>query len=560
VRKDAQSIGTGSIDQWWITLETTITASDTTHSLTAPSGNTTTTTFVPLVVNALSDAGGLVSWRHLGTGDSGVAEVTAGNIISIFNAEIPMPESVNQFVVAFTNGNGERATSLRTINAPEFTQMFAEGATGPFFDLDYVVANPNGNTAPITVNFLTPGGLVGPKTYSLPARSRLRISAESLANEFPALADTAVSAVVVSEDARPLVAERAMFWNASGYGGHAGTPVEGPSETWYFAEGSQGFFDTFLLLANPSGSKSASVEVRFLVEGGSPVTATYTVAPNSRQNVWAAEFPALVGKSFGIRVTANEPVVAERAMYFGGATGQLFQGGHESAGVTRPDRRWIFAEGATGAYFDTYLLVSNPGASAANVTYTFYTAYGQTVTTTRAVPAQSRLTVNVEDVDSKLANVAVSTTITSDVPVVAERAMYWPGAFTSWHEAHNSFGVNTTAERWAVADARHGGPRGCDTYVLIVNPEPVPAAITLTFFRNGASPLQKQITVPATSRSNVTLWGNAPELVIQGDTTEYSLFVETTNRTRIVVEKAMYWNANGVSWAGGSNVAGTRLP
>ena len=559
VQKDGASGGTGTLGHWSLTIETTIAASDTTFNVLSPAGPTTTSPFVALTANAFSSAGGLLTWRHLGTGASGVADPRSGGLFTTFESEIPMPEGVNQFVVAFTNANGERVTSLQTVNAPEFAQMFAEGATGSFFDLDYVVANPNGNTAPITIDFLGPGGPIGTKTYSLPARSRLRIAAESLANEFPALADTAVSAVVVSDDARPLVAERAMFWDASGYGGHAGTPVEGPSTDWYFAEGSQGFFDTFLLLANPA-TKTATVDVRFLVEGGAPVTATYTVAPNSRLNVWAAEFPSLVGKSFGIRVAANEPVVAERAMYFGGAMGQLFGGGHESAGVTRPARRWIFAEGATGTYFDTYLLVSNPGAAVAQVTCTFYTAGGQTVTTTRSVPGQSRLTINVEDVDSTLANVAVSTTITSNQPIVAERAMYWPGAFTAWHEAHNSFGVNDTAERWAVADARQGGARGYDSYVLIVNPEPVAAHVKLTFIRAGAPPLERAIVVPATSRANVTLGTNAPELIDPAGVTEYSLLLETTNRTRIVVEKAMYWNANGVPWAGGSNVAGTRLP
>ena len=62
------------------------------------------------------------------------------------------------------------------------------------------------------------------------------------------------------------------------------------------------------------------------------------------------------------------------------------------------------------------------------------------------MPANSRLTVNVEAEDPLLRNAAVSTTVTSNVPVISERAMYWPGAFTTWFEAHNSFGVTEVGD------------------------------------------------------------------------------------------------------------------
>jgi hypothetical protein len=33
-----------------------------------------------------------------------------------------------------------------------------------------------------------------------------------------------------------------------------------------------------------------------------------------------------------------------------------------------------------------------------------------------------------------------------------------------------------------------------------------------------------------------------------------------TNGVPIFIERALYWNAEGVVWAGGTNVTGTRLP
>ena len=51
--------------------------------------------------------------------------------------------------------------------------------------------------------------------------------------------------------------------------------------------------------------------------------------------------------------------------------GVFFLGGHESAGVTAAATEWFLAEGATGAYFDTYVLIANPSATEASVLVTY---------------------------------------------------------------------------------------------------------------------------------------------------------------------------------------------
>ena len=55
---------------------------------------------------------------------------------------------------------------------------------------------------------------------------------------------------VVSDGRVPLVVERTMFWDASYYGGHTANAVPQPETRWIFAEGFQGFFDTYILIAN----------------------------------------------------------------------------------------------------------------------------------------------------------------------------------------------------------------------------------------------------------------------------------------------------------------------
>jgi hypothetical protein len=357
--------------------------------------------------------------------------------------------------------------------------------------------------------------------------------------------------VIESTEALPLVVERTMFWDPSWYGGHGAQAGDGAQLEWLFAEGSQGFFDTWVLLANPQ-THAIVATVDFLTESDGTVTRTFTLLPTSRLNVFAGEVPELAGKSFGIRVRFSEPGVAERAMYFGAS--RFWEGGHESAGAPAPSRRWFHAEGATGDFFDTYILVANPNAAPATVTFSFLLGTGETITRVREVPASARVTVNVEHEDPKLAQAAVSTLVTSDLPVVSERAMYWPGAFTSWYEAHNSFGSTELGTRWGLAEGEVGGPVQFETYILLANPNPTSVSVTVTFLRVDGATVLKTYSVGPTSRFNVWVNTMVPEL--QDET--FGAVIEATQP--IAVERAMYWDALGAFWAGGTNALATRLP
>ena len=100
-------------------------------------------------------------------------------------------------------------------------------------------------------------------------------------------------------------------------------------------------------------------------------------------------------------------------MYFSMGRDRLFDGGHESAGVNETSTRWFLAEGATGPFFDCFVLLSNPNASAAKVTLTYLLPDGTTIPQTMTLPANSRRTINVETVDRALANAAVSTIVSA---------------------------------------------------------------------------------------------------------------------------------------------------
>jgi hypothetical protein len=132
---------------------------------------------------------------------------------------------------------------------------------------------------------------------------------------------------------------------------------------WQFAEGAQGFFHTFLMVLNPNAAATTAT-VTFLLEGGGgQVVRDFPMAPMSRLVVDAGSLPEIAFSSFGIVVEATQPIVAERAMYFGDTPSSLLAGGHVSVGAPDASRSWFFAEGATGSFFDTFMLVGNPSGA-----------------------------------------------------------------------------------------------------------------------------------------------------------------------------------------------------
>ncbi|WP_458012396.1 L,D-transpeptidase family protein, partial [Candidatus Solincola sp.] len=100
------------------------------------------------------------------------------------------------------------------------------------------------------------------------------------------------------------------------------------------------------------------------------------------------------------------------------------RGGHVAASVDSPSQEWYFAEGFTGAGFDEYILILNPGEEAARVELDFMLPDGRVEGREYLASPHSRLTVGVDSIPG-LENTEVSARVTSDRPVVAERAMYF---------------------------------------------------------------------------------------------------------------------------------------
>jgi subtilisin-like proprotein convertase family protein len=522
-------------------------------SITAPTTAATYTAREPFLnlEATLNDVGGLprnATWRNVVDG----AFYDAGGLTFESDVHavgrIPLRRGTNVVTVRLTNTLGQSDVDDIVVTVNEFTYYLSEGATGGFFDTDVTLANPTDVAAAVTMDVLPEHSAPVPYGAIVSPNVPLQLHIDDIAD------NDAVSTVVHSTNGIPLVVERTMSWDGTGYGGHGGTAIS-PNTRWLFAEGSQGFFDTYVLLANDN-STDVTVQVRFLLEGGGDVTHPVVVQAHKRVTVYAGDIPALVSQSFGIDVSAPQPIIAERAMYFPHGGLRPFEGGTESAGVNRTSTRWILAEGATGPFFECYVLLSNPTSAPVAASITYLLPSGERFTRNVTVPANGRSTINVEGEDPRLVNTPVSMEVTAGAGIIAERSMYWPDVSVGWREAHNSFGVTEAALRWGVADGRIGGPRGYQTYILLANPNTTPAEVHVSFLKGGVrGPAQTYILSP-TSRQNVWVNTDFPSL---GDGL-FSAEIQVLNYQPIVVEKAMYWNSGTEIFAAGTGVVATPLP
>lgn len=470
------------------------------------------------------------------------------------------------------DGNLDADSDGRT-NAQEFaagthpkglasaTRFFAEGASTDFFNTRMAVANPSlANAAQVLLRFLKSDGTFVTELVTIPPQQIRKV----LVDDLPGMSPAEFSTVVESNT--EVVVDRMMWWTSeNAYGNHAETALTAAAPTWYFAEGSTNAgFQLFYLIQNP-GDTVATVQAKYLLPSGAPVNVTYDVAPHSRFTIWANLLTALQATDVSavFSVTSGPAIIVERAMYLSSG-GQQYAAGHEAAGVTALNAEWTFAEGATGEYFDLFVLVSNPNATAAQVEATYLLPNGTTRQKTYTLGANSRFTiwVDIEEFGGvqALAKTAVSTVIrsTNGVPIVAERAMWWPGSSTTWVEAHDSFGATVSGPRWAFADGVVGGaPGNTDTFILIANQSAAAADVTVTLlFSDGRAPLSKVFTVAGTSRYNV--WARIDfDTIVEGD---FGAIIQAANpSTPLVVERAVYNDADGVHWAAGANALATRL-
>lgn len=328
-----------------------------------------------------------------------------------------------------------------------------------------------------------------------------------------------------------------------------------PRGTWSrsFAEGATGpFFDIRFALFNTHPTATARVLMRFMTSEGNTVSHFVLLLPLQRATVDPETLPGLEATAFSTVLEADAVVVVDRTMSWDAT----HYGSHAETGVAAPAHAWFLAEGATHSGFVLFYLLQNPSATAANVTVTYLLPSGPPLVRSYAVAGRSRYTIWVNREDPVLAATDVSAAISSDVPIVVERAMWWPG--DGWTEAHNAAGATASAANWALAEGEVGGPDAAQTYVLVANTadEDVRVDILIHFEDGGAA--VRTVELAAHSRYTVDVQSVFAEEFSGGRNRRFATLVGgPESPASLIVERAMYSNAGGVVWAAGTSALGT---
>ena len=327
-------------------------------------------------------------------------------------------------------------------------------------------------------------------------------------------------------------------------GGHASQAVQAANE-WYFAEGyTAGNFNQYVTMMNPN-AVAANVTADFMKPDGSVISGGYAVAPLSRSTIHVDSVPGLEGTEVSTRLRSDQPIAAERSMYFHDFFNHK-EGGTCSVGITAPRDTWYLAEGYTGGEFDLFVTVQNPGDVDGTVRMEFMRGDGQSFIREWPAKAHSRMSVHVDDIP-EVAETDVSTMVTCDRPVVVERAQYFN--YKGKREGNASAAVSSPDRLWYLAEGYTGGE--FDTYVLIQNPGDEAAVATVTFMCSDGSNVVREVDLLPRSRRTIHA-NEVPDLSGK----EFSTMVEADRD--VIVERAMYFVSFGRS--GGTDAPGVNEP
>jgi uncharacterized repeat protein (TIGR01451 family) len=477
----------------------------------------------------------------------GTVTITGGGT-GLTYAPAPGFSGTETFTYTIDDGRGGTATATVTVTVGDgaYRRYFSEGLNNANTATHISLANPAQVARPIHMEFYRQTGPSILYDLTLGPRARTTIDTRTI----PGLADAPFATAIEAE--ATVVAERTMSWDYGEPGMSLEHAVEA-AQDWYFAEGATtGPFTLFYLLMNP-GTVPATATIDFLPQVGPPVQRSYVIAPHTRLTIpvdTVAE--TLASADLGAAVHADRPIVVERSMYLSTPT-TTWIAGTTGAGVTAPLTRWYFGEGSVGPFFDAWILLANPSPTPATAEVRYLSEDGRVTVTTHTVPVGRRITIRVADDAPALfaSSFGVVVTSTNAVPIVAERAMWWPNDGSGWYEGHVAAGLPGTARAWGVADGIAAPDGSSETYVLIANTSTRAGVVKVTtVFDDGTPAIEHDVAIGGEVRMTLRMRTFQPEVVGK----RFSVFVEAQGPSPIdlVVEHSSYSNTT-VVWGAGSS-------
>lgn len=322
---------------------------------------------------------------------------------------------------------------------------------------------------------------------------------------------------------------------------------------WYLPAGGtliNGFvFDEYVLVANP-GLSPVEVDLTFVDKDGPIYWYTQTIGPQSRYTVRVNNLPGCYNQPAISTIvdSLSGDIMCERSMYWNPG-GIDWGGGHNSIGISRAAVEWDLPEGATHI-FDEYVHVLNPDSDftgeTAEVRATFMNQFGDTWYAFTEVGPETNWTIYVNEEVGIQSQISTHVESENGVPIAVERTMYWDMAGVEWIDGHCSIGTSTKGLEWYLAE---GATHIFDEYLEVSNPsETDQAQVTFNFHTKGGggSTFFSHTVGPQT---RYTLKVNN----LLGKVDQVSAVVKSPSGIPIMVERAMYWTAGGIEWAGGHN-------
>ena len=446
---------------------------------------------------------------------------------------------------AVTSYTFTNVTAAHTISAsfavdasPSAVWYLAEGSTNWGFNCYVSIENPNTTAVNVELTYMTSTGLVTGPTVAMPAKSQATVYPSST------LGAADFSTKVECTEGKLISVDRTMYWTGTGATcseAHCATGVTAPAQTWYMPEGSSNWgFECWVLIQNPNDA-AANCAVTWMIEGANPQTNNFSIPANSRSSFNMADYIGAADAS--VKVTSQNPVIAERAMYRNAR-----REGHDSTGTTTAATDYYLAEGCSGFGFTTYILVQNPQSTPTDVAITYQAPTGPVTGPSFTVPANSRKTICVNDTTQIPGpDPSFSTRVHGSAPIIAERAMYWSGGSDSGQVCHDSIGIDAPHTSWYLADGQSSD--GAETWTLVQNPNSAAVTVEITYMTpSGSGNIVKTESIPANSRRSFNM---ASHSGISGRAA--IMVVCKTAGSKVIVERSMYWNDRG---AGTDTVGG----
>ena len=465
--------------------------------------------FLPAeIVTVAVDGVAVTSARALGTGGFGACFAVPGDIVDGLN-EVTAIGSLSRTSVSVSFIG-------RLTVASTFYFVGADTAGGDSTDI--AIVNPQTLSTTVTLRFYL--------SFTAPFERQVTVAAHSRATVLLGQYVSGVSGFGLRLQANRVVAAQ-MVAHRGTRNPYSSLGSGALSTQWYLAEGYTGLsFHETLFVLNPNTAR-AVVQVRLLpFNGGTTRVATYHVAAERTISINVnAQYP---GVSVAAVVNTDIPVSVERVLTFG-------RGGYgatANTGTALAATSWQFAEGSSANGFQTFFTILNPSTQPATVTALFFDTTGHLLGGhTILVASGHRGNIRINDTVHVS---SVATTVTSNVPIVVERPLYFGDPNNGRTGGSIVFGRNGTAQRWTFPEGDTAA--GSHEFLLALNPNASPLPLQATFYLENGQTVTQNVTVPAGARLTIAVDRDVPGLPASIHGTRLA----STNGRGFIAEQSVY--------------------